>query len=96
MPRWMAMKNMELIAEQVIPHFRGPDGKPVWAREERPAPLTRTELAAQHGKPRPPLVRMDGAGIVDASVMHVPELIEEARGNGDGRVGAGATKRSAT
>ena len=92
MPKWMAMKNMEMIAEQVIPHFRAPDGKPVWAREERPAPLTRTELAAQYGKPRAPLVRMDGAGVVDPTLMHVPELLEAARsnGSGNGRVASGS------
>ena len=76
MPKWMAMKNMEIMAEQVIPHFRAPDGKPVWAREERPAPHTRTELVAQHGKPRPPLARLDDVGLVDTSVAHVPELRE--------------------
>ncbi len=74
MPRWMAQKNLELLAEEVIPHFRGPDGKPVWAREERPAPHTLTEHAATVGRPKtPPLVALDGA-LVDSSRAHIPEL----------------------
>jgi alkanesulfonate monooxygenase SsuD/methylene tetrahydromethanopterin reductase-like flavin-dependent oxidoreductase (luciferase family) len=90
MPKWMALKNMELMAEQVIPHFRAPDGKPVWAREERPAPHTRTELVAQHGKPLAPMARLDDVGYVDTRVAHVPELREAARSNGDGRAPAGS------
>ncbi len=90
MPKWMALKNMEILAEQVIPHFREPDGKPVWAREEPATPATRAELAAQHGLPKA-TVRLDGVGYVDPTVAHVPELVEElARANGDGRVGAPA------
>jgi alkanesulfonate monooxygenase SsuD/methylene tetrahydromethanopterin reductase-like flavin-dependent oxidoreductase (luciferase family) len=86
MPKWMALKNMEILAEQVIPHFR-PDGKPVWEREERAAPFTRSELAAKHGHPTAPAVRMDGVGHIDPTIAHVPELLEEARSaNGDGRV----------
>ena len=84
MPKWMALKNMELMAEEVIPHFRPADGKPVWAREERPAPLTITELAARRGKPAPAMVRMDGVGLVDSTVAHLPEQLAEARGRGDG------------
>jgi alkanesulfonate monooxygenase SsuD/methylene tetrahydromethanopterin reductase-like flavin-dependent oxidoreductase (luciferase family) len=90
MPKWMALKNMEIIAEQVIPHFRGPDGKPVWALEERPAPFTRTELAAQKGRPPTARVRMDGVGYIDPAVGHIPELVDAAKAsNGDGRAPAG-------
>jgi hypothetical protein len=86
MPKWMALKNMEIISEQVIPHFRGPDGKPVWAREERAAPQTRTELVAQHGRPPVPRVRMDAAGYIDPRLGHIPETLEEARiAEGNGR-----------
>jgi alkanesulfonate monooxygenase SsuD/methylene tetrahydromethanopterin reductase-like flavin-dependent oxidoreductase (luciferase family) len=86
MPKWMALKNMEILAEQVIPHFRAEDGKPVWAREERAAPFTRTELAAQKGRPRTPLVRLDDVGFVDPTVAHVPELRREVvAATGDGR-----------
>jgi hypothetical protein len=84
MPKWMALKNMEIMAEQVIPHFRAPDGKPVWAREERPAPLTQTELAAQHGRPPRPMARLDGVGLVDTSVAHVQEELDAARAAGNG------------
>ena len=34
MPHWLVMKNTHLMAEEVIPHFREPDGKPSWMREE--------------------------------------------------------------
>jgi len=75
MPRWMVHKNMEMLAEEVIPHFRPPDGKPVWAREERPAPHTLSEHAATVGKPKTaPLVRLDGVGLIDSTTAHVPEL----------------------
>jgi hypothetical protein len=77
------------MAEQVIPHFRPPDGKPIWAREERPAVHTRTEMAAQHGKPTPPLARLDDVGLVDTRVAHVPELREAGDGSGDGRAAVG-------
>jgi alkanesulfonate monooxygenase SsuD/methylene tetrahydromethanopterin reductase-like flavin-dependent oxidoreductase (luciferase family) len=84
MPRWMALKNMEMMAEEVIPHFRAPDGKPVWAREERPAPLTATELAARRASPAPALVRMDGVGLVESTTAHVPELLKPAVADGAG------------
>lgn len=75
MPQWMVRKNMELLAEEVIPHFRGPDGKPSWALEERPAPHTRTEYAASVGKPETrPLAKIEGIGHVDSETAHVPEL----------------------
>jgi hypothetical protein len=74
MPKWMAMKNMEMLAEHVVPEFRASDGRPVWAREERAAPHTVTELVAQHGHPRRPLVRLDDVGLVDARTAHIPEL----------------------
>jgi alkanesulfonate monooxygenase SsuD/methylene tetrahydromethanopterin reductase-like flavin-dependent oxidoreductase (luciferase family) len=79
MPKWMALKNMEIMAEQVIPHFRAPDGKPVWAREERPAPSTQAERAARFGKTPPAIARLDGVGFVDTTIAHVPELLEQAR-----------------
>ena len=86
MPHWMAMKNMAMIAEEVMPHFRAPDGKPVWAKEERAAPFTRSELAAQKGKPPTARVRIDGAGYIDPAVGHIPELMDAAKAsNGDGR-----------
>jgi hypothetical protein len=30
--------TFEQLLEEVIPYFREADGKPVWARDERPAP----------------------------------------------------------
>ena len=51
MPHWMAIKNMTLMAEEVMPHFREPDGKPMWAKEERLGKHTLTEHAATVGKP---------------------------------------------
>ncbi len=89
MPKWMALKNMEILAEQVVPHFRAPDGKPVWAREERATPHTLAELAAQHGRPERPLVRLDGVGLVDSTTAHVPEILDAAHAaTGNGKPGA--------
>lgn len=80
MPSWMVQKNLEMLAEEVIPSFRASDGKPVWAREERPAVHTLTEHAATVGKPKAaPLVRMDGVGLVDSATAHVPELRKAVR-----------------
>ena len=39
------------MAEEVIPHFREPDGKPMWAKEERLGKHTLTEHAATVGEP---------------------------------------------
>jgi hypothetical protein len=55
----------------------------VWARDEPATPYTQTELVAQKGDPTPPLVRMDGVGMVDTRIAHVPEMVEGVRaGNG--------------
>ena len=56
----------------------------MWAREERAAPHTLTELAAQHGRPPVPRVRMDGLGYVDPRLAHIPEIevAQAAAGNG--------------
>jgi hypothetical protein len=73
--------TFEQLLEEVIPYFREADGKPVWARDERPAPHTLTEHAATVGKPKTaPLARIEGVGLVDTSTAHVPELRKPVRG----------------
>ncbi len=75
-----SLRSILTSAEEVIPSFRASDGKPVWAREERPAVHTLTEHAATVGKPKAaPLVRMDGVGLVDSATAHVPELRKAVR-----------------
>lgn len=71
----MVQKNMYLIAEEVIPHFREPDGKPTWAKTEPAAPQTYTEHAATVPKPKlQPRVRWDGDEYLDAATAHIPEV----------------------
>ena len=85
MPHWMAIKNMTLMAEEVMPHFRDPDGKPVWAKEERLGKFTLTEHAATVGKPAiDPSIPWDNGTRVDPRIAHLPELLDEALASGDG------------
>ncbi|MDF2050424.1 LLM class flavin-dependent oxidoreductase [Arthrobacter sp. Cr_A7] len=75
-PNWMIRKSLTLMAEQVIPYFRGADGLPVWAKTELPN-STHTGFGAYALK-TPPLVPaqvdMPGVGIVDTQRAHVEEL----------------------
>ncbi len=73
MPKWMALKNMQIMAEEVFPHFRAADGKPVWARSDRPAAETVAEHAATVGQPEyPPTVRVRlDEPPVDARTAHL-------------------------
>jgi len=75
MPNWMVLKNMQLMAEEVIPHFRAPDGKPCWAREEPLAPFTNTEHAATVGPPaHRPKVRMESGDYIDTFTGYIQEV----------------------
>jgi len=81
MPNWMVLKNMQIMAEQVMPHFRGADGKPTWAQRDRPVPYTLAEQAAVVGEPKQaPTVRLDNGRDLDARFGHVPEVVAEAEG----------------
>ena len=76
----MVIKNMHLFAEEVIPHFREPDGKPTWAKTEPAMPYTYTEQAAQIGKPAlRPKARIDGDEYLDSLTGHIPEVIDELK-----------------
>src|SRR5215208_1029673 len=82
MPHWQVMKCMQIMAEEVIPHFRAPDGKPSYAREDRPGALTLTEQAATVERPAlQPRARLDGGGLVETRTAHIPEV---ANGSGNG------------
>ena len=77
MPHWMVMKNMQIMAEEVMPHFRDPDGKPVWAKTERVAPHTHAEHAALVGRPKiEPKARVAGDEYLDGRTGHIPEVID--------------------
>ena len=56
MPNWMALKNMQMFAEEVMPLFREEDGKPDYLREGQKIGGTNAERAAhwESQKIRPP------------------------------------------
>jgi alkanesulfonate monooxygenase SsuD/methylene tetrahydromethanopterin reductase-like flavin-dependent oxidoreductase (luciferase family) len=76
MPNWMIRKSMTLFAEQVIPRFRPPGGKPVWAREDpRPVP-THAQLGASllgRELPAHPEVVMPDGERADLRYAHLAE-----------------------
>jgi hypothetical protein len=77
------MKNTYLMAEEVIPHFREPDGKPSWAREEPLGAATLTEHAATAGKPElRPVARLNG-DLVDTQTAYLHEH-QTTDGSGNG------------
>jgi alkanesulfonate monooxygenase SsuD/methylene tetrahydromethanopterin reductase-like flavin-dependent oxidoreductase (luciferase family) len=62
LPPWLAHKQMQIFAEEVMPYFRT-DGKPSWAREPTPGWTSASERVAR--KPHyggQPLVEMPGRG----------------------------------
>jgi len=76
MPHWLVMKNTQLMAEEVIPHFRAPDGKPSWARTEPLGPPTLAEQAATVEQPaRQPVARLDGS-LVETRRAYLEEMAE--------------------
>jgi hypothetical protein len=82
MPNWMVVKNLHLMAEEVIPHFRDSDGKPVWAKEDPAIPATYTEQAAAAGKPKVlPRARIEGDRYLDGLTGHIPEVIRDQLGS---------------
>jgi hypothetical protein len=92
MPHWQVMKCMQIMADEVIPHFREPDGKPSYLRADPPGALTRTEYAATVEKPElRPRARLDGDGLVETELAHIPEVIDGAAPNG-----SAAAQRSET
>ena len=75
MPHWMVQKNMYLMAEEVMPHFREADGKPTWGQHPPLAPQTYSEHAATVPRPeRMPTVRWDGDHYLDTTTAHIPEV----------------------
>ena len=80
MPSWMAMKNMQIMAEEVMPHFRQPDGKPIWAREEPKVPTTLSEQAATIKPKLAPRVRIAEDTFIDPRVGHLPEEMDAVLG----------------
>jgi hypothetical protein len=74
-PAWLTRKNMTLFAEEVMPRFRAPGGKPVWDRSSGDAWNTISEYGARVEEPLArPTVRLAGAGVVDIRTAHIPEL----------------------
>jgi hypothetical protein len=71
------------MAEEVMPRFRGPGGRPIWATEEPIVPLTHAEFGAQREETAPEVVPQarlhDGTGVVDVRTAHVPGLRKQLR-----------------
>jgi hypothetical protein len=90
MPHWMVQKNMYLMAEEVIPHFRDPGGRPTWATEPPKVAATLTEHAATVGRPKlQPRVRLDSGDHVETATAHVAELSGGWEPGSAGSTGAG-------
>ena len=74
-PAWLTRKNMTLFAEEVMPRFRPPGGKPIWDRGEGEAWKTVSEYGARVEDPvARPTSRVAGTGKLDIRTAHVPEL----------------------
>lgn len=75
MPSWMARKSMTLFAEEVMPKFRAPGGRPAWDKTERAGYRTISEYGATVGVPPfVPQSVVEGVGPVDIRTAHIPEL----------------------
>ena len=98
MPHWMVMKNMQIFAEEVIPHFRLPDGKPSHLRQPMAVPSTNAEQAALVGRPaRPAVLRLANGQDVDTRTAHVPEIADSADTRPPGSSGSnGSTAKGST
>ena len=60
MPSWLEQKWMTMFAEDVMPVFRPPGGRPTWDRERTPAYRTRSEFAARAPQSPRPTAMMNG------------------------------------
>lgn len=83
MPKWMYHKNLEIFAEEVMPRFRGPEGKPVWAKEQdRRGFKTRAELKKEFGEPEyvPTAELVPGGEQANIRSAYLPENYERAMG----------------
>lgn len=75
MPAWLTRKNMTLFAEEVMPKFRAPGGKPIWDHSDNAAWQTISEYGSRVEEPRArPTVHLDGRGLVDIRTAHVDDL----------------------
>lgn len=67
LPLWQKEKSLTLMAEEVIPAFREPDGLPVWSRSRPAGHASVTEAVAREGEPLGrPRVTMESRGVIDA------------------------------
>ncbi|CUX04060.1 LLM class flavin-dependent oxidoreductase [Rhizobium pusense] len=74
-PAWLTRKNMTIFAEEVIPRFRAPGGKPIWDNNNSQAWNTTSEYGARVEEPLArPTVRLADSGVVDIRTAHIEEL----------------------
>jgi alkanesulfonate monooxygenase SsuD/methylene tetrahydromethanopterin reductase-like flavin-dependent oxidoreductase (luciferase family) len=79
-PAWLVKKSLTLFAEEVLPRFRAPPGRPVWAEHDARAPTTWSEWSAMDGEDAAvPEARVKDAGVLDVRSSHVPELRSPTR-----------------
>jgi alkanesulfonate monooxygenase SsuD/methylene tetrahydromethanopterin reductase-like flavin-dependent oxidoreductase (luciferase family) len=81
MPKWMAMKGLQLAAEELLPLFREKGGKPDYLKKAPLVPGSVAERAATFGKPKyPAMNKVDGLEhSVPREVAHVAEVIDPSR-----------------
>lgn len=83
MPHWMTMKNMQIFAEEVIPHFRDSEGKPDYMKHDRLVARTHAERVSTIGKPSQPARSMVAGAdtLISHTEAHLPELIDPTFNN---------------
>ncbi|QXJ21132.1 LLM class flavin-dependent oxidoreductase [Actinomadura graeca] len=80
MPNWLIRKSLTLMSEEVIPHFRGPGGRPVWAEADPRTAPTHAEYGALRTETKtPPKARIPDVGVVDVRTAHVEDLRKPLR-----------------
>jgi alkanesulfonate monooxygenase SsuD/methylene tetrahydromethanopterin reductase-like flavin-dependent oxidoreductase (luciferase family) len=79
MPHWMAMKNLQIMSEEVIPHFREKDGKPNHLRHDRAGAQTVTETISRGGRPAvEATIRLHDGSRIPTSTAAVAEIADHA------------------
>ncbi len=77
MPHWMVMKNLQIMAEEVFPHFRrATGGRPTWATQEPLIPATHSEYATKVPAPALRAKARDNGGFIDGRLGHLADTAD--------------------